>query len=45
MVLADRPGLKLQFDALMSLPRRARLPLVRDAYKALLADRRARLGA
>lgn len=45
VVLADKPALKLGFDAMFAMPRRLRLMIIRDAYKALLKDRRARLGA
>jgi NAD(P)-dependent dehydrogenase (short-subunit alcohol dehydrogenase family) len=44
VVLADSPTMRLSFDTLLGLPRRARLRIVRDAYKGLLRDRHQRLG-
>jgi NAD(P)-dependent dehydrogenase (short-subunit alcohol dehydrogenase family) len=43
VVLADKPIMKLSFDIMFALPRRARVAIIRDAYKALLRDRRQRL--
>ena len=40
VVLADKPALKAGFDAMFAMPRRLRLLIIRDAYKALLKDRR-----
>jgi short-subunit dehydrogenase len=45
VVLADKPTMKLSFDAMFAMPRAARLMIIRDAYKTLLKDRRQRLGA
>ncbi len=43
VVLADKPSMKLSFDAMFAMPRQLRLMIIRDAYKALLKDRRRRL--
>lgn len=40
VVLADTPSMRLSFDAMFAIPRRLRLAIIRDAYKALLKDRR-----
>ncbi|HET9073586.1 MAG TPA: SDR family NAD(P)-dependent oxidoreductase [Solirubrobacteraceae bacterium] len=40
VVLADKPALKAGFDAMFAMPRRLRLLIIRDAYKALLKERR-----
>lgn len=45
VVLADKPSLKLGFDAMFAMPRRLRLLIIRDAYKALLRDRRRNLAS
>ena len=45
VVLADKPSMKLSFDAMFAMPRRWRLMFVRDAYKALLKERRQRLSS
>jgi NAD(P)-dependent dehydrogenase (short-subunit alcohol dehydrogenase family) len=45
VVLADTPAMKLQIDALFSMPRRLRLAFIRDAYKLTLKDHRKRLAS
>jgi NAD(P)-dependent dehydrogenase (short-subunit alcohol dehydrogenase family) len=43
VMLSDTASMKLQLNAMFALPHRLRLALVRDAYKALMKDRRQRL--
>jgi NAD(P)-dependent dehydrogenase (short-subunit alcohol dehydrogenase family) len=45
VVLADKPVMKLNLDILLALPRRARMAIIRDAYKAVLRDRRRQRGS
>lgn len=45
VVIADKPALKAGFDAMFAMPRGLRLRIVRDAYKALLRERRRELAA
>jgi NAD(P)-dependent dehydrogenase (short-subunit alcohol dehydrogenase family) len=44
VVLADKATMKLNFAALFTMSRAARLLFIRDAYKDLLRERRRRLG-